>query len=241
MTSRRALATTAAALMATTTFAPLATAQQKEPSFVMEGTVANGRHITATVGPCETYSDVTSPGLQEPIALSPNAADPAMKGGLGWVTSKEGTYTATVLCDGKTLTARFTVLPLVINWYLLPAEVEPGGTITAGGDMHTGCSASGPLTSPGFTEPLRFTRGGNFGRFSGDTTAVSTPGTYEVVFQCANRPENSVKTFRVLGTPPTTPSTTPSTTRPATPPKPGPKPVVKPKGAPQTGGGGTAP
>ncbi|MET9228933.1 hypothetical protein [Lentzea sp. NPDC003310] len=123
-----------------------------------------------------------------------------------------------------------TVLPLVINWYLLPAEVEPGGTLTAGGDMNTGCTPAGPLTSPGFAEPLRFTRGGNFGRFSGDTRAITTPGTYEVVFQCANRPERSVKTFRILGTPPTT---TP-------PPKPGPKPVVKPKGAPQTGGG-TAP
>ncbi|MCR3746207.1 hypothetical protein [Lentzea californiensis] len=240
---RKAL-TTAIALSATVAFTPLATAQQEEPALVMDGTVANGRTVSALAGPCKTYSDVTSPGLVAPITLSPSSSDPAKGHGFGQVTTKEGTYTASVQCDGKTLTAQFTVLPLVIHWYLLPAEVEPGGTITAGGDMGTGCRASGPLESPGFAEPLRFTRGGNFGRFSGDTKAITTPGTYEVVYQCENRPERSVKTFRILGTPPTTTTPPPATTTPnpqAPKPKPKPKPVVKPKGAPETGGGGTAP
>ncbi|MDX8051930.1 hypothetical protein SK571_21265 [Lentzea sp. BCCO 10_0798] len=227
---RKAL-TTAIALSATVAFTPLATAQQQEPTLKMEGTVANGRTITALAGPCKTYSGVTSPGLDGPIVLSPSSEDPAKGYGVGRVTAKEGTYTASVQCDGKTLTTQFTVLPLVINWYLHPQEVEPGGTITAGGDMHTGCRASGPLESAGFAEPLRFTRGGNFGRFSGETKAITTPGTYEVVFQCAERPERGVKKFRILGTPPTT----------TTPPKLKPKPVVKPKGAPETGGGSTAP
>lgn len=237
---RRAL-TAAIALSASVAFAPLATAQQEEPALVMDGTVANGKNINALAGPCKTYSEVTSPGLAAPIALNPSS-DPAKAYGSGQVTIKEGTYTASVQCDGKTLTAKFTVLPLVINWYLYPAEVEPGGTITAGGDMNTGCHAPGPLESAGFAEPLRFTRGGNFGRFSGDTKAATTPGTYEVVFQCSNRPERSVKTFRILGTPPTT-TTPPATTTPPNPqaPKPKPKPVVKPKGAPETGAGGTAP
>ncbi|MCX2950648.1 hypothetical protein [Lentzea sp. NEAU-D7] len=231
----RTAMTTAIALSATVAFTPPATAQQ-EPALKMEETVANGRTITALAGPCKTYSEVTSPGLDGPIVLSPSSEDPTKGYGVGRVTTEAGTYTASVQCDGRTLSARFTVLPLVIQWYLYPEEVEPGGTITAGGDMHTGCRASGPLESPGFAEPLRFTRGGNFGRFSGDTKAITTPGTYEVVFQCADRPERSVKTFRILGTPPTT-TTPPSTTSP----KPKPKPVVKPKGAPETGGGGTAP
>ncbi|SDJ77489.1 hypothetical protein SAMN04488074_103192 [Lentzea albidocapillata subsp. violacea] len=231
----RTALTTAIALSATVAFTPLATAQQEGPALVMEPTVVSGRTISALVGPCKAYSEVTSPGLNAPIVLSPSSSDPTKGYGFGRV-NRAGTYTASVQCDGMTLTAQFTVLRPVINWYLYPTEVEPGGTITAGGDVHTGCQGWGPLESPGFAEPLRFTRGGNFGRFSGDTKVITTPGTYEVVFQCTDRPERSVKTFRILGTPPTT--TTPPNPQA---PKPKPKPVVKPKGAPETGGGGTAP
>lgn len=233
MRNRKALAT-AVALSAAVVFAPLAVAQQDEPTLRMLTPARNGAVVTASTGPCETFSTVTSPGFKEPIELVAVGGDPNNLHGTGWATTKAGTYTATVQCGAKTLTAQFVVLPLEINWALYPAEVEPGGTITAGGDMNSGCRPESPLTSPGFAAPLTFTRGGNFGRFSGDTTVITTPGTYEVVWQCQDRAERSVKTFRILGTPPTT---TPPAGNPA--PKPRPKPVVKPKGAPDTGGGGT--
>ncbi|RAS68970.1 hypothetical protein C8D87_1021048 [Lentzea atacamensis] len=223
----------AVALSAAVVFAPLAVAQQQEPTLQVTATVKNRGLVRAETGPCATYSTVTSPGFKEPITLS---GDANRLSGNGWATIEAGSYTATVQCDGKTLTAQFTVLPLEIHWQLHPAEVEPGGTITAEQNMSTGCYATGPLTSPGFAAPLKFTRGGNFGRLSGDTTVITTPGTYEVVFQCAERPERSVKTFRILGTPPTSaPTTPPPAGNPA--PKPKPKPIVKPKGAPETGGG----
>jgi hypothetical protein len=197
-------------------------------------TVSNGMLIWAKTGPCKTFSTVTSSGLREPITLFEEGGEPNTLKGYAAATTEPGTYTATVQCGGRTLATRFTVLPLEIKWYLVPAEVEPGGKISAGGDVYTGCFSPGPLESPGFAAPLRFTRGGNMGRFAGDTTVITTPGVYEVAFQCFNRPERSVKTFRILGTPPTT--TTPP--QPGTPkPKP---PIVKPRGAPNTGGGGTA-
>ncbi|NUT97687.1 MAG: hypothetical protein HOY78_37285, partial [Saccharothrix sp.] len=60
----------------------------------------------------------------------------------------------------------------------------------------------------------------------GKTTVVSTPGTYQAVMTCRDGPFSV--SFTVLGQPPV-----------ADPPQAQP-PVKKPKGAPETGGGGTA-
>ncbi|MEU0881222.1 hypothetical protein ABZ345_21650 [Lentzea sp. NPDC005914] len=232
MDNRRVLATTALALSVAVTFSPLATAQQQQPKLEMPATVISGESIRATTGPCETFSAVTSPGFREPIMLSPLGDGSNRLEGFGSATTKAGTYTATVQCDSKTLTAQFTVDALDFNWGLDPAEVEPGGTISIFGSIYSGggCYGTSQLTSPGFAVPPTL-QGGNMGHVSGYTTVVTTPGTYEAIWRCSNRPEGSVRTFRVLGTPPTT--TPPASGKP----KP---PIVKPKGAPDTGGGGTA-
>jgi hypothetical protein len=238
MRSRRALTTTTAlALSVGVAFAPLATAQQQEPKLEVTPSPVNAeRFIEVSTGPCETFSTVTSPGFREPIALGVGPEN--RLSGMGVATAKPGSYTATVQCDGKTLTAPFTVLPFEILWHLYRTEVEPGGTIIALHGPNTGCrplneprSPMRPLYSRGFAAPLTFGPSGHLGQFYGQTTVITTPGVYEVVAQCQDRPERSVKTFRILGTPPTT-----------TPPSPGkPKPpITKPKGAPDTGGGGTA-
>ena len=208
---------------------PVSAAAQ-QPKLEMSASASPGTVVTVSTGPCETFSAVTSPGFQEPITLSPMPGDPGKLHGAGQVVTELGTYTATVQCDAKTLTATFSVRLHEVVWSLSPAEVEPGGTIYAEGRIYDsgGCAPKEPLTSPGFAAPLEF-HGGNLGRISGSTKVITTPGTYEVAWQCANRPERSVKTFRILGTPPTT-----------TPSPPGKPPIVKPKGAPQTGGGGTA-
>lgn len=179
----------------------------------------------------------TSQGFPAPLRLVPNGT--ARLTGSTHVVATAGTYTVTAECNGRTYTASFTVEePRPLQWYLHPAEVEPGGMVTGGGDMHTGCNGA-EITSPGFAAPLKFTRGGNFGRFSGDTTVITTPGTYTATFHCQGGTRTDTRTFTIKGTPPTTPpTTTPPAAGPA--PKPKPKPVVKPKGAPETGGGGTA-
>ncbi|MET9628940.1 hypothetical protein ABZX92_15890 [Lentzea sp. NPDC006480] len=232
---RKALATIAVALTAAATFTPLAAAQQ-QPTLQLPATVKAHGGLSVETGPCETFSTVTSPGLKEPITLSPIPGEPNKLRGFGEAVRKTGTYTAIVQCGNKTLTAQFTV-ELKIGWWFGPLEVEPGGKIYANGDMTSGCRAVSPLTSPGFAAPLELASAGMWGGYRGETTVTTIPGTYEVVWQCNDGPERDVKTFRVLGDPPVPPTTT---TQPP-PGKPQPKPpIVKPKGAPQTGGGGTA-
>ncbi|MEU0881221.1 hypothetical protein ABZ345_21645 [Lentzea sp. NPDC005914] len=228
---RRTLATAAVALTAAAVFTPLAAAQQ-EPTLKLPAKVSNGGVVTVMTGPCKTFSTVTSPGLKGPITLEPMPGDPDRLHGSGPAVAESGTYTASLQCDSKTLTTTFDVGALPIAWSLGPAEIEPGGTIYLQTNIYNGgCFPKSPLTSPGFAAPMKVV-GGNMGRITGDTTVITTPGTYEVVLQCSDRPESDVKTFRILGDPPT--STTPP---PPGKPKP---PIVKPKGAPDTGGGGTA-
>src|SRR4051794_41873861 len=65
----------------------------------------------------------------------------------------------------------------------LTQQVEPGGQVQAVGfaEWDVGCTPSGPVTSRGFTPPLQWTEGGNWGRHAGDTAAVSRPGMYRAV------------------------------------------------------------
>jgi hypothetical protein len=237
MTTRRVLATTALTMSVAVAFAPLATAQQQEPKLQMNVAVTGHTAMMVSAGPCKTFSTVTSPGFNEPITLTPVPDDPVQLRGTGAAVDRSGTYTATVQCDGKTLTAQFTVLPREMYWWLEKAEVEPGGKITAYHAMFSCRTAEGqyaalePLHSPGFVAPLVLAPNLMRSTAYGSTTVITTPGVYEVVAQCQDRPERSVKTFRILGTPPAPPP-------PGTPkPKP---PIVKPKGAPDTGGGGSA-
>lgn len=127
-----------------------------------------------------------------------------------------------------------------VAWYLGPSPVDPGGRMFA--DEHVdmgGCYPATPVTSPGLVEPLRWTMGGNHGRYSGYGTAIKKPGTYVATFTC-NDGRKASQTFVIKGTP-ESPTPTPTTTKPKPPaPKPKPQVVVKPKGAPATGGGYSA-
>jgi hypothetical protein len=153
---------------------------------------------TGVRGHCDTYSTVSSPGFQAPVDIG---ADPDSLWGTGSAVRTPGTYTASAVCDSRTLTAQFTVLPhQPPSWWLSPVQVQPGGQISAGSDTISGCPGgpTGPVTSPGFAAPLQFTEGGNFGRFSGSTTVTGTPGTYTATLVCANTPIPGTLEFTVL-------------------------------------------
>lgn len=178
---------------------------------------------------CTTPTVATSPGFAQPVRLEPSAAAGGV-GGVAQAGNKAGRYTATAECAGRSYTAQFTVVdPPPPNWGIHPIEVEPGGTIRATAERWS-CSVP-ILTSPGFTEQMAF----NLDRalWRGTTKVITTPGTYTATLVCPEYPTPLTSQFTIKGAPATTTTTPP----PAVKPKP---PVVKPKGAPQTGGGGTA-
>ncbi|GAA3565999.1 hypothetical protein GCM10022222_57250 [Amycolatopsis ultiminotia] len=223
-------------------FAPAARAEDAPSLTVYPDSLRPGSVLgTGITGGCDSYSAVTSPGFAAPVDLVPVGGDRENLRGNGTAVSVPGTYTATATCDGTTLTSTFTVLPhQPPSWSLSPVEVRPGGEITGGSDTITGCPGgpAGPATSPGFAAPLQFTEGGNFGRFSGHTTVIATPGKYTATLRCAGTPLAGTLGFTILGTPPGT-GTPPSDNRP--PSTTGHhRSTVIPFGAPETGGGATA-
>ncbi|GHG25235.1 MULTISPECIES: hypothetical protein [Amycolatopsis] len=126
----------------------------------------------------------------------------------------------------------------------LTSKVEPGGRINA--DVYTGlghsaCTPTGPVTSAGFTAPIKMVGMGNWGHMGGSTTAIKRPGKYTASYPCSDG-RSPTLTFTILGTPPPDPTTKPKP--PATQPKPSkpakpakPQVAAKPAGAPQTGDG----
>lgn len=70
----------------------------------------------------------------------------------------------------------------------LTQQVEPGGQVQAVvfAEWDVGCTPAGPVTSRGFTAPLAWTEGGNWGRHAGYATAVERPGRYLAVFPCTD-------------------------------------------------------
>ncbi|MFE0024004.1 hypothetical protein [Amycolatopsis sp. NPDC059021] len=224
--------------------APVATAASAPALEVYPTQVRPGRIFgTGIQGGCDRYSAVSSPGFTAPVTLVAVGGDRNNLWGNGTAVSTPGTYTATATCDGRKLSTRFTVLPhQPPAWSLYPAEVQPGGEISAGSDTINGCpgGALGPATSPGFAAPLRWTSGGNFGRFSGKTTVISTPGRYQATLKCAGTPIPGVLEFTILGTPSATTPPAAKTPGSGSGLPAGRTPIVKPKGAPQTGGGGTS-
>ncbi|GGM84396.1 hypothetical protein GCM10011609_20630 [Lentzea pudingi] len=116
-------------------------------------------------------------------------------------------------------------MPPVIGSFLDKDEYAPGERIEIFlVDTHR-CGYT--ATSPGFTAPaeLALVRPGYSLR--GATTAVARPGTYRAEIPCGMTGP-VVDTFTIA----------PQPGNPVPKPKP---PIVKPKGAPDTGGGGTAP
>ncbi|RJQ87854.1 hypothetical protein [Amycolatopsis panacis] len=236
----RTITTTLAVAALGLAYAPAAFAADTPQFGVYPTSMRPGdRFETGIIGKCTTFSEATSPGFAAPVHLA--LRDGTNPWGEGTSVTKAGTYTAKVTCDGARLTTTFTVLPYqhpVLSLY--PAEVQPGGQINGGSDSINGCPGgpTGPATSPGFAAPLNFTEGGNFGRFSGHTTVVATPGKYVATLKCAATPYVAKAEFTVLGTPPSTGTSPGNGTPPAK--TTTPRTSVVPVGAPQTGAGGTA-
>lgn len=183
------------------TLAPAASAQTDPVLEVYPLEVRPGAVLgTGIDGGCDTYSAVTSPGFAESVDLVAVGGDRNNLWGNGNAAGTPGTYTATASCDGHILTTQFTVLEYTAPSWGLTSKVQPGGEIWAGSDTIWGCPGGpeGPATSPGFTAPLQWTQGGNFGRFSGSTTAVATPGTYTATLKCKGSPIPGELQFTVL-------------------------------------------
>ncbi|MEV6243519.1 hypothetical protein [Lentzea sp. NPDC051838] len=178
---------------------------------------------------------ITSPGFAGPVDLSTLT---------GTFVNVKGAQTATLKCKDTAETGERPFFlheaPPSTDHYLDKEEYAPGEKIEVYLEPSWKCQS--PATSAGFTAPAQLTRylapGGGIYSLVGETTAVSTPGTYYASLRCSSGPTKDTM-FKVKAAPSTPPVTTPPTTTSPTP-KPGAKPVVKPKGAPQTGGGGTA-
>ncbi|WP_156213833.1 hypothetical protein [Lentzea aerocolonigenes] len=210
---------------------PIANAQEDvTPSFGFQGMQRPGAQFKITI------KDGTCPG--GPVSLTSagfTAVDlPSLT---GTFVDQVGNYTATLKCKDTTEIGELSYSLAEAQTprtdpFLDKAEYAPGEQIKI--YLQRGRKCSGPATSPGFAAPAELTQIWQPENYplTGETTAGTTPGTYQAKIQCIT--ETVTNTFTVKA-PPTTGTTNP----PA--PKPGAKaPVVKPKGAPQTGGGGTA-
>ena len=173
----------------------------------------------------------TCPG--GPVSLtSPGFASFNLGSLSGQVVTTPGTYTATLKCKDTTEvgTTDFTIVPPRSDSFLDKAVYAPGETIRI--SLKDGYKCWVPATSEGFTAPANLTQvHGDGDRVVGETTAITTPGTYTATIPCLKGgPVVNQFTIKASATPP--PPGTPA-------PKQKP-PIIKPKGAPQTGGGGTA-
>ncbi|MDT7786995.1 MAG: hypothetical protein QOF58_5414 [Pseudonocardiales bacterium] len=232
----RSTAAAASAVLAAAAFVPDAAAQEEptptvsiSPATVAIGQVVEVYFDTRTC-PGGTDEGVTSPGLSGAVT-SPGAQV--------FVTSVPGTYTATLRCKGtsKVGAAEFTVLDRVsATFRLIPERPKPGQAFRAEVDR-TACP-SGPFVfaSTGFRDATRPNQL--------EGVVVDTPGQYSVAIQCWLG-RNLVKgggMFEIAQ--PDAPAGEAEQATNAEPRR-APvvkqrKPIIKPKGAPQTGGGGTA-
>ncbi|HEX8869487.1 MAG TPA: hypothetical protein VF821_27745, partial [Lentzea sp.] len=163
-------------------------------------------------GDCAEGGRVVSNGFEE------NVPEGSLHGVVG---DKPGKYVATAYCKGHAYagTSEFEVVPLTANdrFSLDKAEYAPGELIEVTAPVSANCT--GNVTSAGFVAPLKLTRESDQ-LLSGTIRAVGTPGSYEASMTCDN--VIVTQSFKVTAKPQAK------------------APVVKPKGAPQTGGGGTA-
>lgn len=169
----------------------------------------------------------TCPGGSESVS-SPGFSAPVAAGDLhGMAGTTPGTFTATLKCRGtsKTGTFEYEVLDrnLQPRFVIAPSTLRPGQHFEV--QIEKGdCPEGGSVDSDGFRARVP---AGDLHGIAGDR-----PGKYTATLWCQNGTRGAAE-FEVVA-PPTT--TAPPTTQAA-----GAKaPVVKPKGAPQTGGGGTA-
>ncbi|HUQ55981.1 hypothetical protein [Lentzea sp.] len=171
----------------------------------------------------------TCPGGTE-HTTSPGFVAPLPAGDLhGIVVAVPGRYTATLKCKGssKTGTAGFEVVEQGDTFFLPMTEVEAGGDISVIRTKQSNCGQV--ATSPGFTAPIELVYESRNTRI-GNGEVVDRPGTYQAEMVCGGRPVHQQFVVRAKA-----PTSTSATEKPRVK-----APVVKPKGAPQTGGGGTA-
>ncbi|MEU7482137.1 hypothetical protein AB0A63_39640 [Lentzea sp. NPDC042327] len=214
---------------------PIAAAQEDvTPKFSLGGEVfPHASEFTATI------EEGTCPG--GPTSLtSPGFATFDLATLRGRFADVQGPFAAYLECKGTSAqgVVRYRLdkpqppVPPFDGRFLDKEVYAPGETIKV---QVTGYSFCPTAESNGFVAPISLPNNPG-GSAHGEGKATGTPGTYEATVHCYKN-QTFVNTFTVKA-PPTTPTT--STTPPAAPtakPKP---PIVKPKGAPQTGGGGTA-
>ncbi|WP_156213834.1 hypothetical protein [Lentzea aerocolonigenes] len=141
----------------------------------------------------------------------------------GVAGDKPGNYFATLYCStAGTIynSASFEIVPLTANdrFTLDKAEYAPGEQIKATAPASALCI--GNLSSTGFVAPIKLARESDQ-LFSGTGKTIEAPGDYVASMTCNNM--TVTQNFKVTAQKPKAKA-----------------PVVKPKGAPQTGGGGTA-
>lgn len=142
-----------------------------------------------------------------------------------------GEYTAEMICGGQMVSRTFVVARAQGPdlFFLYSGEVEAGGDVSV---MKTKQSVCGDVaTSPGFTAPIELTYESQNLRI-GNGKAVDVPGVYDVQMICKGQP---VLQQLVVKAKAQKPVLAPITEKPKAK-----APIIKPKGAPQTGGGGTA-
>jgi len=211
---------------------PMAGAQEAvTPKFSFAGTnFSPGGAFTATI------EEGTCPGGPGSLT-SPGFASVDLATLSGKVVTAPGAYTATLKCKDTTEagTASFTVeAPKAprTDPFLDKAEYVPGETIRIA--LENGRKCGFEASSEGFTAPAPLTISGGTTerpRLVGEAKAGNAPGNYQATIRCINEPVVNQFTIKAG------PTTPPLPGNPAPKPKP---PIVKPKGAPETGGGGTA-
>ncbi|MGW6931086.1 hypothetical protein ACWGE0_13550 [Lentzea sp. NPDC054927] len=141
-----------------------------------------------------------------------------------------GSYTAEMTCKGEKVTRAFKVLAPRDTFSLDKSQVEAGGEVTVTKKQDSDCGDA--ANSPGFVSRIELKKQAD-GTWSGTAKAIDTPGTYQVAMLCSGA--HRFKDFTIVPKTPTTQPPTSTTEKPKAK-----APIVKPKGAPQTGGGGTA-
>jgi hypothetical protein len=214
---------------------PMASAQEEAtPRFDLGFVTAPGASFKIWI------KDGTCPG--GPVSItSTGFATVDLPSLSGTFVKQEGSHTATLKCKDTTKVGEIEYTlsepaPPNTDPFLDKAEYAPGEKIRI--HLVHGYKCNGPATSPGFAAPAELTQvraPDGSPSLVGETTAGSTPGAHQATIKCLTR---SITNQFTVKAPPANP---PTNTNPPTTTKPGAKPpVVKPKGAPQTGGGGTA-
>ncbi len=217
-----------AVLAATLAVTPTAGAQEVTPQFSLgsDASFLKGSEFTVTIteGTCPGGPvSITSPGFVAPVDLT------TLRGRL---INSAGAYSAKLKCKDTTNEG---AIPFYITdpdgnrvEFLDKDVYAPGETIKIDGRGLPSACRGFLADSEGFVAQVSLSRNANNIPY-GEGKAIDTPGDYQAWVHCGIVGDRFDRfTIKVPTSPP-----------PAGNPKPKP-PIVKPKGAPQTGGGGTA-